>query len=147
MGPKGRAKLARATKIREVVLRFMRKHGRWDRLTNGPEVIQYQDPVFLIMVSIQDAVPLKLRKMFDIGPLDSGLYCLQIWEDGNGKVLNLIWNSIGAIPEIICFKRGDWEETFLPRRCSSAPSWNPSLLGYEFAAQVRRRRREAKIRD
>jgi hypothetical protein len=144
MGPKGKAKLARATKIREVVLRFMRKHGRWDRLTNGPEVIKYQDQVFLIIVSIQDAVPLKLRKMFDIGPLDSGLYCLEIWEDGKGKVLNLIWNSIGATAEIICFKRGDWEEIFLPPR---PRSWSPSQLGYEFAAQVRRRRRDAKIRD
>jgi hypothetical protein len=39
-------------------------------LTNGPEVIKYQDQVFLIIVSIQDPVPQKLRKMFDIGPLE-----------------------------------------------------------------------------
>jgi hypothetical protein len=89
-------------------------HGRWDRLTNGPEVIKYQDQVFLIIVSIQDPVPLQLRKMFDIGPLEQGLYCLEIWEAGNGKILNLLWNSIGATPEIICFNRGNWEEIFLP---------------------------------
>jgi hypothetical protein len=56
MGPKGKAKLARATKIREVVLRFMRKHARWDRLANGPEVLKYQDPAFFIIVSIQEEV-------------------------------------------------------------------------------------------
>lgn len=85
----------------------MRKHGHWDRLTNGPEVIKYQDPVFLIIVSIQDQMPLELRKQFNLGPLAQGLYCLEIWEQGSGKVLNLIWNSVGATPEIIAFRRGD----------------------------------------
>jgi len=42
MTPKTKAKLARATKIRDVVLRFMRKHARWERLTNGPEVLILQ---------------------------------------------------------------------------------------------------------
>jgi hypothetical protein len=141
---KAKAKIARATKIRDVVLRFMRKHGYWDRFTNGGEMIKYQDPVFLIVVSIQDPVPLELRKKFNVGPLDQGLYCLDIWEAGNGKVLNLIWNSVGATPEIVAFRRGDWEQVFIqpPPR-----SWSPGQLGYEFAAQVRRRRREAKIRD
>ena len=144
MTPKAKAKLARATKIRDVVLRFMRKHARWERLTNGPEVLTYQDEVFLIIVSIQDEVPPKLRKQFNLGLLSQGLYCLEIWETGNGKVLYLTWNSIGAPPEIVTFRRGEWEEVFLPAR---ARSWSPSQLGYEFAAQVRRRRREAKIRD
>jgi hypothetical protein len=62
----------------EVVPRFMRKHGRWDRLINGPEVIKYQDQVFLIIVSIQDPVLLKPRKMFDIGPIEQRLYRLEI---------------------------------------------------------------------
>ena len=144
MGPKGKAKLARATKIREVVLRFMRKHGRWQRLANGPEVLMYQDEVFLITVSVQEEVPPKLRKQFDLGLLSQGLFCLELWEKGSGKVLNLIWNSVGATPEIVTFRRGAWEEIFLPPR---PRSWSPSQLGYEFAAQVRRRRREAKIRD
>ena len=144
MTPKAKAKLARATKIQQLVLRFMRKHARWERLTNGPEVLMYQDEVFLIIVSMQEEVPPKLRKQFNLGLLSQGLYCLEIWETGNGKVLYLTWNSIGAPPEIVTFRRGEWEEVFLPAR---ARSWSPSQLGYEFAAQVRRRRREAKIRD
>ena len=144
MTPKAKAKLARATKIRDIVLRFMRKHARWDRLANGPEVLKYQDPTFLIIVSIQEEVPPKLRKQFGLELLSQGLYCLDIWETGNGKVLNLTWNSIGGVPEIVTFRRGDWEEVFIP---PPPKSWSPSQLGYEFAAQVRRRRREAKIRD
>ena len=144
MSPKGKAKLARATKIREVVLRILRTLGRWDRLTNGPEVIKYQDPVFLIIFSVQPPVPLAVCKQFDLGPLDQGLYCLEIWEAGNGKVLNLIWNSIGATPEIIAFRRGDLEEVFIP---PPPPKWSLSLLGYDFATHVRRQRRAAKIRD
>ena len=143
MTPKAKAKLRRATKIREVVLRFMRKHARWDRLTNGPEVLKYQDPVFLIIVSIQEEVSPALRKRFDLPLLSQGLYMLDIWETGNGKVLSLTWNSVGAVPEIISFRRGDWEGVFVP---GPPRSWSPSQLGYEFAAQVRRRRREAKIR-
>jgi hypothetical protein len=146
MGPKGKAKLARATKIRDVVLRFMRKHGRWDRLTNGPEVFKYQDRVFLIIVSIQDELSPAMRKQFGLGLLSQGLYQLEIWETGVGKVMNLVWNSIGATPEIVGFWRGNWEEIFIPPP-KAAPTWSPSQLGYEFAEQVRRRRREARIRD
>ena len=144
MGPKGKAKLVRATKIRDVVLRFMRKHAHWDRLTNGPEVLKYQDPAFLIILSIQDEVPPKLRKRFDLPLLSQGLYMLDIWETGNGKVLSLTWNSVGGVPEIVTFRRGDWELVFIP---SPPRSWSPCQLGYEFAALARRRRREAKIRD
>ena len=143
MGPKGKAKLARVTKIRDVVLRFMRKHARWDRLTNDPEVLKYQDQAFLIILSVQDEVPPKLRKRFDLPLLSQGLYMLELWETGTGKVLNLTWNSIGGVPEIVTFRRGDWEEVFIPGR---PRSWSPSQLGYEFAALTRRRRREAKIR-
>jgi len=144
MTPKAKAKLARATRIRDIVLRFMRKHARWDRLTNGPEALKYQDRAFLIILSIQDEVSPALRKRFDLPLLSQGLYMLEIWETGNGKVLNLIWNSIGATPEIITFRRGTWEEVFIPGR---PRSWSPWQLGYEFAALTRRRRREAKIRD
>jgi hypothetical protein len=143
MTPKAKAKLARATKIRDIVLRFMRKRARWDRLANGPEVLKYQDPAFLIILSIQEEVSPELRKRFDLPLLSQGLYALDVWETGNGKVMNLIWNSVGGIPEIIAFRRGDWEETFLPSR---PPSWSPSQLRYEFAALTRRHRREAKIR-
>jgi hypothetical protein len=140
----GESELARATMIRDIVLRFMRKHARWDRLANGPEVLKYQDPAFLIIVSIQEEVSRELRKRFGLGLRSQGLFCLDIWETGKGKVLYLTWNSIGAPPEIITFRRGDWEEVFIPGR---PRSWSPCQLGYEFAAQVRRRRREAKIRD
>jgi hypothetical protein len=142
MTPK--AKLARATKIRDIVLRFMRKHARWDRLANGPEVLKYQDPTFLIIVSIQEEVPPKLRKQFNLGLLSQGLYSLELWETGHGKMFFLTWTSVGAPPEIVTFRRGDWEQVFIP---PPPKSWSPSQLGYEFAAQVRRRRREAKIRD
>ena len=91
MTPKSKAKLARATKIRDVVLRFMRAHGRWYRLTNGPEVIKYQDPVFLIIFSVRPPIPPKLRRQFPPRSARQELYCLEIWEAGNGKVLNLIW--------------------------------------------------------
>jgi hypothetical protein len=144
MRPKARAKIARATKIRDVILRFMRKHARWERLANGPEVLMYQDEVFLITLSIQDEVPPKLRKQFSLPLLSQGLYCLELWEKGAGKVLNLIWNSVGETPEIVAFHRGEWEQVFIP---PPPKSWSPSQLGYEFAALVRRRRREAKIRD
>jgi hypothetical protein len=59
-------------------------------------------------------------------------------------MLYLTWNSIGAPPEIVTFRRGGWEEVFIPAR---PRSWSPSQLGYEFAAQVGRRRREGKVRD
>ena len=137
MTAKGKAKLARAIAIRKVALKFMRKHGHWDRLANGPEVIKYEDPAFLIMVSIQEEVPPELRKKFNLGPLAQGLYCLDIWEKGVGKVLHLTWNSVGAPPRIVTFRRGDWEQVFVPPR---PRSWSPSIFGSFFTSPVLRRR-------
>jgi hypothetical protein len=114
MTAKGKAKLARATAIQQIALRFMRKHGRWDRFSNGGEMLRYEDPVFLITVYIQEPVALELRRRFNLGPLAQGLYCLNIWEKGVGKVLNLIWNSVGAPPTIVTFRRGAWEQVFVP---------------------------------
>ena len=68
----------------------------------------------------------------------------EMWETGNGKVLNLTWNSNWEVPDIIAFRRGNWEEVFI-QGCPRSRS--PCQLGHELAAQVRRRRREAKIRD
>jgi hypothetical protein len=56
MTPKAKAKIERARKIQQIVLRFMRKHARWQRLVNGLEVLMYQDEVFLITLSIQEEV-------------------------------------------------------------------------------------------
>ncbi len=61
MTPKGRARLAHASAIQEIALRFMRKQGRWDRFSNGGELLKYEDPVFLITVSIQEPMALELR--------------------------------------------------------------------------------------
>ena len=68
-------------------------------------MIKYEDLVFQIIVSIQDPMPPELRRKFNVGPLEQGLYCMKIWEKGNGKVLNLIWNSVGATPEVVTFRR------------------------------------------
>jgi hypothetical protein len=137
MTAKGKARLARALAIRKIALSFMRKHGRWARLTNGPEVIKYEDPAFLIIVSIQQPVPPELRKKFNLGPLAQGLYCLDIGEKGVGKVLNLTWNSVGAPPRIVTFRRGDWEGVFVPPR---PPRQSLGLFGRFFASPVSRQR-------
>jgi hypothetical protein len=36
-----------------------------------------------------------------------------LWHKTTGKVISLAWNSVGADPEIINFKRGEWEDLFL----------------------------------
>ena len=92
-------------------------------------MIKYQDPLFLIIVSIQDQVPPELRKRFNVGPPAQGLYCQDIWENGNRKILNLILNSVGATPEIGTCRRCDWEQIFVPPalRVGVLPSWAATL--------------------
>jgi hypothetical protein len=66
------------------------------------------------MFHVKNPVPLELRKKFKLDPLCHGLYGLEVWEKGTGKVLNLAWDSVGATPRITTFRPGDWEGVFLP---------------------------------
>jgi hypothetical protein len=114
MTAKGKMKLARVSAIQQNLLKFLRKHGRWAELNHGQEVIKYEDPAFLVMFHVKDPVPVEFRKRFKLEPLSHGLYGLEVWEKGVGKVLNLAWDSVGATPRITAFRRGDWEQVFLP---------------------------------
>jgi hypothetical protein len=114
MTSKGKAKQARVEAIRRILLKFLQKHGRWQQLNHGPEVMKYEDPAFLMMFHVKDRVPIEFRKRFRLGPQHHGLYGLEVWEKGIGKVLNLAWDSVEAAPRITTFRRGDWEEVFLP---------------------------------
>ena len=60
----------------------------------------------------------KFSMFFSVRPhdryrVDTSLYGLDLWSRGRGKVLNLIWYTIGGDPEILSFRRGDWEDIFL----------------------------------
>jgi hypothetical protein len=114
MTAKRKAKQARVEAIQRSLLKFLQKHGRWQQLNHGPEVMKYEDSAFLLMFHLKDPVPIEFRKRFRLSPLHHGLYGLDVWEKGVGKVLNLAWDSVGATPKITTFRRGDWEEVFLP---------------------------------
>ena len=65
------------------------------------------------MFQVKQPVPLELRNRFGIGPLDRGLYGLELWDKQIGKVLNLDWQTVGAVLRIVTFKRGEWEHALL----------------------------------
>jgi hypothetical protein len=113
--PAGRgSKLERARRIQHLALMFMHRNGRWARLTNGPEVLKYEDDRLLIIFMIRNQIPPEIRVRFNLEPNDDGLYGLELWDKPLGKVLNLVWNTAGAAPRIVTYRRGDWEELFLP---------------------------------
>jgi hypothetical protein len=103
----------RAIEIRAFALELLGKRGRWKTLFHGPEVLRFEDSRFLIMFYIKQPVPLDLRERFHIGPLGWGLYGLELWDKQIGRVLNIDWQSAGAVPRIVIFKRGEWEERLL----------------------------------
>jgi hypothetical protein len=109
-----KANLERARRIQKIALRFMGRNGRWQRLTNGPEVLKYEDQSLLIIFCVRDQVPPEIRRRFNLAPFDHGLYGLELWDKGVGKVLHLIWDSVGAAPRIVTFRHGDWEQLFQP---------------------------------
>ena len=103
--------------IRAFALKLLGEQGRWKRLFHGREVMQFEDSRFLIMFYVKQPVPLELRERFRIGPLWWGLYGLELWDKPIGKVLNIDWQTVGAVPRIVTFKRGDWEQALiLPAR-------------------------------
>jgi hypothetical protein len=106
-------RVERAMEIRVFALKLLGQQGRWKTLFHGPEVLQLEDSRFLIMFHIKRPVPLDLRERFRIGPLGWGLYCLELWDKPIGKVLNIDWQTVGAVPRIVTFKRGDWEQALM----------------------------------
>jgi hypothetical protein len=112
MGKRGK-RLERAVAIRDVALKLVKEHGHWEKLGRGPEVKLFEDERFLILFYIQPPVPLELQLRFGVGPLHSGLYSLELCLRPIGKVLNLAWDSAGAPPQIVSFRRGEWEDELL----------------------------------
>ena len=104
-------------RLRACALELLAEQGRWTTLFHGREVLQFEDSRFLIMFYIKQPVPLQLRERFRVGPLGWGLYGLELWDQQIGKVLNIDWQTVGSVPRIVTFKRGDWERALvLPAR-------------------------------
>jgi hypothetical protein len=106
-------RVERAMEIRAFALKLLGEQGCWKTLFHGPEVLGFEDWRFLIMFYIKQPVPLDLRERFRIGTLGWGLYGLELWDKQIGKVLNIDWQTVGAVPRIVNFKRGDWEDRLL----------------------------------
>ncbi|HEY6342940.1 MAG TPA: hypothetical protein VIY49_15715 [Bryobacteraceae bacterium] len=99
--------------IRAFALKLLGERGQWTTLFHGPEVLRFENSRFLIMFYIKQPVPLELRERFRIGPQGWGLYCLELWDKPIRKVLNIDWVTVGAVPRIVTFRRGEWEQRLL----------------------------------
>jgi hypothetical protein len=102
-------RVERAMEIRAFALKLLAEQGRWTTLFHGLEVLQFEDSRFLIMFYVKRPVPLELRERFRVSSLGWGLYGLELWDKQMGKVVNIDWQTVGAVPRIVTFKRGDWE--------------------------------------
>jgi hypothetical protein len=87
--------------IRERALNLVETDGHWEK-RSGPDLKVWNDGRFEVGFYINPP-----------SPTPCGLYRLDLWAKDTGKVLSLAWDSVGADPEIISFKRGDWEALFL----------------------------------
>jgi len=110
---KKQERLDRAIELRAFVLKFLGEHGRWTTLPpDGLEVLRFEDARFSMILYLRRQVPREFRERFHLGPLAWGLYNLDVWNlqgEPRGKVLNLNWLTVGAVPSITTFRRGDWE--------------------------------------
>ncbi len=106
-------RIERAIEIRAFALKLLGERGRWTTLCHGPEVLYFEDSRFVIRFYIKQPVPLELRERYRVGPLGWGLYGLELWDKQIGKVLNLDWVTAGAVPRIVKFRRGAWEQRLL----------------------------------
>jgi len=98
-------RLERAIAIRSRALQIIKTKGQWEKTAKpgAPELKYYDDGD-------------RSRMGFYIRPpesIPSALYTLDLGHKTTGKVISLAWNSVGADPEIVNFKRGEWEDLFL----------------------------------
>ena len=104
-------RVERAMELRAFALKLLREQGLWQPLFNGPEVLRFEDSRIILMFYVKRPGPLELRERS--GPLGWGLYGMELWDKRIGKVLNLDWQTVGAVPRIVTFKRGEWEQWLL----------------------------------
>lgn len=114
MGKRGE-RLERAVAIRAFALELLEEKGRWETVGRGPAAKGFEDERFSMVFYVQPPVSLELRVRCGLGPLHFGLYTLELWYRPIGKVLNLSWDSVGARPLIVSFRRGEWEKELLLR--------------------------------
>ncbi len=106
-------RLERALALRRVALALLGASGRWQVLHRGHEVKQFEDERLLMMFHLVPPAPVELHRMLGRGTLLCGLYRLELWDKPLGKVLHLAWNTVGAVPTIVAFRRGQWEQRLL----------------------------------
>jgi hypothetical protein len=126
-----------AVAIRDVALKVIEENGQWRKLNRGPEIKLFEDERFSMVFYVRPRVSLELPRWCGSGPLRSGLYALELWHKTSGKVLNLAWDSVGARPQIVSFRRGEWEQELL--RYSSPPRSQKAALSEKHNAETVRR--------
>jgi hypothetical protein len=114
---KKQERLERAIELRTFALQLLGRHGRWTTLPPyGDGVLRFEDSRFSMLFYVREQVPKDFRERFHLAPLAHGLYNLDLWnlrDEPRGKVLNINWLTVGAIPSIVTFRRGDWEQCLL----------------------------------
>ena len=102
-------RVERAMELRAFALKLLREQGLWQPLFNGPEVLRFEDSRIILMFYVKRLGPLELRERSGTAGLGS------VWHGDKriGKVLNLDWQTVGAVPRIVTFKRGEWEQWLL----------------------------------
>lgn len=117
MTPKVRDAIA----IRDAALEKLRKVGR--RVARKPitgTTLEWSDGSLLILhrTPFQRLPPVPDQLKHEIARFEGGMnlgYGLDIWDQGNRKVLNVEWNDDGAL-KLVSFRRGPWEAKLLALR-------------------------------
>lgn len=108
-------RIERAIAIRSLGLGIIEEKAQWQIVRGDPEIKtkMFEDDEFQMIFYMVPPVPTEMCKQFGVAPLHFGRFALEIWSRQVGKVLNLSWDSVGAPPRIVRFRRGEWEERFL----------------------------------
>ena len=108
-------RIERAIAIRTLGLGIIEGKGQGQIVRGAPEIKtkMFEDDEFQMVFYMVPPVPIEVCEQFGVEPLHFGCYALEIWSRQVGKVLNLSWDSVGAPPRIVRFRRSEWEERFL----------------------------------
>jgi len=97
--------------LRAFALKLLREQGLWQPLFNGPEVLRFErlaDHSHVLRQATGAVGATRAQRTAGLGSVWHGTV-----GQGDRKGTKLDWQTVGAVPRIVTFKRGEWEQWLL----------------------------------
>lgn len=137
-------KMAAAIEIRDAIIAAINHGGILEKVDSDNAFLHYNGGGFTILHHKAGPIVTKVTKtLVPYTLVRLRPYGLDVWPDGENKVMNIEWNDAATVPVVISFRRGLWEQKlkdFIYGKRGDAPEVNPMFASRRSRQQAPGRR-------